>query len=347
MATLIALIFSIGLTIGWGFFYEPLPTDVLAYTEGFYGLGFLMALVLAISWNRIRITPLAVALFAYPVFTFAIALLLASRVVPNALYLVPVWLIVTGLATDGLLWLIKKASPPSLAEIKKEILSAKGILAYQEGIDVLTEVTTQAIDKNGIARCNQGLNLFSTVYDGMPNTEGKEVKILYPQEMLEMIGRAAIDKDQTVVAQKVFTTLGTLGLECLKICPELAPFALTKIEQGTLLAMRKHQHELAIKGTITLQQTALMAPDTKGWGSFVAQAIRSLDHIAKESFKRDKNVSIMELLSPILEVDNKLRAYEQAAEYPLAKMEISRVVEEFQALDAVLKQMPKIEEPIK
>ena len=178
----------------------------------------------------------------------------------------------------------------------------------------------------------------------MPEGEGKEVKILYPQEMLEMLNRIAIDNDQTVIAQKIFTTLGTLGLECLKICPDLAPFALIKIEQGTHLAMKKHLYELAIKGTITLQQTALMSPETKGWGLFVAQAVRSLDILAKESFRRDKNQSINQLLVPILDLDNRLRAYEKAAEYPLAKMEITRVIEEFRALESVLRQLPKIEE---
>lgn len=345
MATLIALFFSLLLIKGWGFYFDPLPTDVISYTEGFYGLGFLMALMVALSWKRIRITPLTVALFAYPVFTFAIALFTATRVIPNALYLVPIWLIVTGLATDGLLWLLKQSSAPSWSDLKQKILSSKGVLAYEESIDELAEVTAQAVDRHEIATANRGLNLFSTVYDKIGTEEGTEVKILYPQEILEMIGRSAIEKGLTITAQKVFTTLGTLGLECLKIRPELAPFALVKIEQGTLAALKKNLHELFIKGCITLQQTALLAPESRGWGSFIAQAARSLDFIAKESFKKDKTQSIAALISPIIELDNRLKGYEKSPEYPIAKMEINRVIEEFQTLDAVMRQMPHFETP--
>ena len=347
MATIISLVFSFIILFNWGLYFDPLPTDVISYVEGFYGLGFLIALVLTLAWNKSRITPLAAALMAYPVFTFAIAVFLASRVVPNALYLIPVWLAITGLATDGFLLLMKRSNPPTFGDLKNKIKHSADILQYQEGIDSLTESTAKAINSHSISQTNKALNFFSTVYDGVDIGEGKEIKILYPLEMLEMLARSSIEKNLTVVTQRIFTTEGTLGLECLKVNPNLAPFAITKIEQGTLLAMKHNQFELALKGIITLQQTALMAPDLTGWGPFVAQAVQSLGNIARESFKLDKNQSISKLTAPIIDINHSLKAYEKSAEYPHAKMEVDRVLDEFRALEAILKQMPKIEETAK
>lgn len=347
MATLIAIIFSLAIFLGWGFYFEPLPTDVISYTEGFYGLGYLLALIVALSWNKIRITPLVGVLFAYPFFTFAIAVFLATRVVPNGLYIVPIWFLITGLATDGFLWLMKESNPPTFADMKRRIRHAKSIFDYQEGIDAITENVAKSISHSSVSQIHTALNVFASSYDNIHGKEGLEVKVLYPLEMLEMLCRNAIEKNLTVAAQRIFTTLGTLGLACLNTNPDLAPFAINKIEQGTLLALRKQQAELYIKGCLTLQQTALLALDQNNWGPFLAQIVRSLNLLAKESFKMDKDQPVMQLITPVLEIDKALKNYEKSADYPMAKMEIDKTIEEFKTLDAVLKQMPKIEESVR
>lgn len=372
MATLI----SIALALFLQYFYGPPPLDLFPIAALVAGGAFLLIIPIlrgfifgsmhsssvegsarALSMARRDKVLLAMAMIwiAFILFSFLAALFNLS-----SLYLV--WIVFFGVAMDAALYFTTRAQryidPYGLIEVFSNestgLFSANKQKELTYAIDGLAEVGIKGLYQRSIGltgKAIQGLELLGRRYlkQCKPSDESANFTLLYILQRIDMLYTQAVEDGIETVATNAIVAVSKLILATAEYDPTMASLPLHFLHKFTRLAQERGYKEIAENSSISLfeiAKTLLQEHKTyrKGLGMVMLKIISNMEEIAQETFKEDKNTPIQFLTHPFRELKTLIESAELSTftEREPVKEDLSRVLAEFQALEAVLQSVPNI-----
>jgi hypothetical protein len=297
----------------------------------------------------------AVLWIAFVLFSFLVAIFQL-----NSLYFV--WIVAFGVAIDAALYFTTRAQryidPYGLIEVfsneSKGLFSPKNQKELTYAIDGLAEVGIKGLYQRSIgltSKAVQGLELLGRRFlkQSPEGDESANFTLVYLLQRLDLIYTQAIEDGLETVATGVVVAVSKLTLAVAEYDPAMAALPLHFLQKFTRLALDRGHKEVAENSSISLfeiAKTLLHEHKTykKGLGMVMLKIISNMEEVAQETFKEDKNTPIQLLTHPFRELKELLETSELGTflEKDQVKEGLSRVLAEFEALEAVLQSVPNI-----
>lgn len=164
---------------------------------------------------------------------------------------------------------------------------------------------------------------------------------------LDSIYTEAFEKKLELVAGNVITTLTKISVNAAKIDVSLLSLPLYYINKIAQHAMENSFEDVGIKATIGLTNVAETISQTKDiqyqdLKSPFISIISTMDMIAKETFRQDKNTKIAILVEPFKKLQQLVQQepIKSHQDQPVIEDQIKLVLNEFSTLESVLATMP-------
>ena len=290
--------------------------------------------------------------------------------------LIPVWVAFLGLAIDAVYLYSRQISnylnPFEVTklffkEAEKSIQNDRE-LDMCDWIDAFSDVSNKAIDRNNIALCNQSLDdMLQTIrlyleastslahanIEGQAKEKGISDRVSYSLFFLlhryEMINENAAVKRLEPVSSHVMTNTGKVVLAAAKCDMSLSPHPLLFLGRFALTDIKHKITEAGPKAICILVGVAksLLTDIDVRFLELQATFFSLIDQmkmISQEMFKQDKTISIKILIQPFHDLKTFFATEKMAShpDTPAILQQIDRVLQEFAALEAVLRTMPPI-----
>lgn len=388
MGTLIAFIIGLFSVIS----IAPLSLEAIAWLPASSGIliGLLTALAITFLFqplqrNEGRMTPRIIGLFTrdlplqlligcellYFFLSLWLALLFAHWSDSKALLFV--WLLLTGIALDGLVLLyirfMKLLDPFSVIQL----LKSNGIREERYGNDVelcqyfdsLSEVSLRAASSERISLAEESLTALRKVLESYLITRQNKLycvdkesdhfkkavyMISYVCDRIEAIARIAAKHHLEMVLHHVISDLGKITLECARADDSLITYPVGYFGQVCKIAEKARMPNVGYKANLILLQIVknilkeerISKSDLKG--PMVA-IITELEIIAKEAFRYDKDLLIPVLTQPFQTMREELQESEFADTDPVKEtlLDLERVLGDFANLDLILRTVPPLD----
>lgn len=237
-----------------------------------------------------------------------------------------------------------------------------------ETIDSLSDLGVRAIYRHNSSLANQTIDALEISAESFLKAEkspshpvqSAELKkegvkdtlsyvLIYLLQNLEVLFLQALDKKMEFVLGHLITTFSKLISFCAKTDLSLATFPLHYTGKLSQMAMDKGMSDVGVKTTVCLLEVSKSIPNLKEIAymdikPFFISLITILDNTAKEIFKHDKSTNIAILTEPFITLKSlfqtePLKSHQDAT---AVNLQIDKVIQEFQALDNLLKTMPPL-----
>lgn len=294
---------------------------------------------------------------------------------PKMLFIL--WIVLLGVAIDQLIYCVKKTTrylnPFKATEIisknAKEEIRQNRLDMFVDSIDALSEVALRSLERSNTSLAQQAIgelkevgSTFLSSSKSFPNLN-QDVATLEQTHVdkvsftlftllsrFEMIGIKAAERHYEPVVSQVLTSLGRIAISSAHYDLSLVTYPLLSIGKTAIMAVKKGLTESGVKGEIVLSQVAraiinqveLTYVEIK---SPFLTLIDNLDQISKERFKQNKDISVQILLQPFLELQSLFKEPKVSGhqDTPVILTELDRVIAEFNALQAVMATIPRME----
>jgi len=349
----------------------------------------------ALSWRPLQITENQVAprlfemydkdfsirsinffLRIFPLISLLIASdLLVTGLVPRN-YLIAVWIVLLGLALDGLhlfierfqkylnpfeaVNLFSKAAKQSIADEKESDLldwiDGLGEIAVKAINNGNTSLSTHAVvETQGIAKnfFEASKSISHTDQDADTRKLGITDKVSYVLmfilQRLEQVNNRAVDYHYESVCNTINAVLGKITIYAAQYDITLCTFPIYFVGKLTNKAMDEHLDDVPMKTSFVLTEVAKgIINETDITYAELEEPfisiINELDKIAKVTFKNDKSLNIEILKQPftVLKHIFQNEKFVNHRDSPAINERLDQVFSEWDALDLVLKTMPPI-----
>lgn len=237
-------------------------------------------------------------------------------------------------------------------------------------IDALSEITLKGIQKHSSALANASLdaqNDVAKVFLGASKSishsaEDKEAldkgqgltdrvsyTMFYLYQRMDLAFNSALQSRLEPTCSKIITIMGKLAVEAAKYDMSLATAPLRFLGKFAKKAQDAGLEESSITASCVFSEVskALLTDIDITYNEIkdpFLSIINGMEVLAKEEFKKDKNISIPLLMEPFKELKT-LFSQGKAKEHqdtPVIMLNIDRVLGEFEALQMVMSTIPKI-----
>lgn len=310
--------------------------------------------------------------FVFLLFSYLFAFSLTVELLPLQGWIIGGWIAAFGLTLDLILDYWKRLtcylSPADLVNnlvqaAKKEIFKQKNN-NLSNSLDKLAEIGLHAVEQSKIALGNQTVQAFSSlIYSfftslkdiSYKKQESKTTKeeisftIFYLIERLELINDKALQKRLETICRQIIMTMGKIIDYSAKYDLSMVSFPVHFLTKFGLKAQQHHFDEVGVLTTSTLLEISKTIINAVKNASGDLQdpfraIINGLKALAKGTFQKDKQTSISVLMQPFEELKI-LFQEEKMVEHqdrPTILLEINQVLEEFVALQEVMRTLPPI-----
>jgi hypothetical protein len=243
----------------------------------------------------------------------------------------------------------------------KSFLKKKALPEFMRCSDDLTEMALKAISKTSLALSEASvkgletlacdyLTLSKTPSKEFANEEGEDIYVLSALlQRFQLIHFKAVEAHFGPLSTQLMVALGKIAFFTSKKSKGIANLPLHFLGEFARYAQKKGLSEASIKAMLTLQEVArnlledpqvMQLPLKEVFIPLIAQ----LEKLSKESFKRDKSISVSLLIQPFQDLKAELQTERMAAhpDTPWILQDIDRVMGEFEALEMILKTIPNI-----
>jgi hypothetical protein len=317
-------------------------------------------------------------LFIFPVLSFFLAILILSPSVPHKVWFFLGWIILFGFAIDlfRLSWkrVVNFLNPFYLVKQLEKDAEA-GIRNNNDeqlwaALDSIAEVSLRSIEKSRIALSTQALQTFPPIYQvffessksiARINVDKKVEKetgldeasftVYFLLQRLELINDRALQFRLETAIRQLITALGKIIIYAAEFDLSMVAFPTHFLTKFGLKAQQHHFDEVAVLTTGTLSEIAkTILTEIDVTYAELQQPFRAilngLDALAKGTFKKRKDTSVSILIEPFLQVKTLLQTERMAnhPDTPLILQEINRILEEWEALDKLMRGIPPIPE---
>lgn len=235
-------------------------------------------------------------------------------------------------------------------------------------IDAIAETAIKALSKNSFALSLLGVDKLrliakdyleiskSFTYSSNPSSSPNRVSYLlfYLFQRFEYIFDKAITQKGELICSEVISSLGKITLYAAKYDMSIAAYPLHYLTKLAKRAQNEGMSEAGNRAMLTMLEVSktivkevdLQYVEIKE--PFLAM-IGSMNELAKETFKRDKSISIQLLTQPFYDLkavftEGKIASHQ---DQPVIVQTLDRVLDEFATLQTVLSTMPPISEILK
>lgn len=250
-------------------------------------------------------------------------------------------------------------------------VAEKSILQNREtdlcdSLESLSEISLKALDRSSPSLCNQTLDEMREIMrvfleesksialsgqDKQAQASGITDKVSYTLfyflDRVEIIYRKALELGLTHVCSFIIMLLGKVSLYAARCDLSLVSYGVRYIGSFSKKAEESGFSDISLKGTCTLLEISktiiseipLNYMDLKDpFFSTIAQ----LDDIAKESFRKNKEIPIRILIEPFQDLKRYFQSPKVAThkDTPIVTKEIDRVITEWETLDSVMRSFP-------
>lgn len=322
----------------------------------------------------IKVIQALTLIFSFAALFIALDLSAGGSLHPN--WLIPAWLLLTGIAIDGIhllqkqfvnyldpLYIMSKIVKKGKLEIRNE----KEIELY-DSIDSLTEICLKACEKNNISLSFASIDeiqrlgsLFlgssKSIATHFQDEETKQYGItdkvsytlFFATQRFEMINDYALKMRLEPICSCLISSMGKLILSAAKCDFSLVAYPLHCFGRITIKAQKAGLKEVGPKAICTLIPLAKSMLTEIDVTYLELQEpffvlISQLQEISREIFRQDKNTDVRILTQPFKDL-KELFSTEQMSKHqdtPAIIKQIERAQGEFDALEAVLRTMPPI-----
>lgn len=317
-----------------------------------------------------------IILLIFPLISYALAIDIIFLNALNKNITFPIWIILLGISMDALHHLLKRLSGYLDPFFVTDMLEQDGKKNIQDGqeldlcydIDALSEIGIRAIQRTSMSLCNHSVNalqktakVFFESAKSIGNIsleeKGKSLglsdtvsyTLFYLLQRFETINDKAIEKKLEPVCSNIITALGKVSIAAAKCDITLASYPLHFLGRLAISAQKQGLQEVGPKAILTLQEVGkniLTEIDVKyaelqePFFTLIAQ----LHDITNEMFRQDKNINIKLLTQPFVDLKILFSTEKMAShqDTPSILHEITRVLDEYNALAEVMRSMPSI-----
>jgi hypothetical protein len=315
-------------------------------------------------------------LFLFPLLSYLCAILLTIEQFPHREWLVAGWVIAFGLSLDLILdcWkrLVNFLNPSHLVnyltKAAKKAVAGEKDSALWRLLDSLAEIGLRAVERSKIALGSQALQAFPSIIQSFftssksisrVNQDAKIEKetgkdeasftIFYLLQRLELINDRALQKRLETICRQMIMSMGKIVVYSAKYDLSMVSFPTHFLTKFGLKAQQHHFDEVGVLTTSTLLEIAkTIVTDIDTTYAELQDPFRAiingLEALTKATFKKNKQTNIAVLVQPFEEL-RKLFQTEKMVNHrdtPTILLEINRVLEEYAALDEVMRAMPSI-----
>lgn len=314
-----------------------------------------------------------ILLFFFPFLSYTLICALIFSDIISKTYILGLWILFLGFTIDILRAVIKRSLSyldPSMI-IDHFVNNAKNaILNNQDSdmllwIDAISDISMKAIERHTSTLLTQSLNAISRVLqsfleacNSIPHQD-KELEssgvdeigytIFYIVNRIEMIYNKALTSRTETFCSQAISTLGKITISAAKLDISLATLPIQIIGKLASKAQEQNLDDVAIKASgVLLEIAKSILPNiniayTEIKDPFIA-INRSLENIAKATFRKDKTLSIGIIIEPLKSFQAIMQNEKYAAftDTPTILSDISRVLDEFAILEQVLRTIPTI-----
>lgn len=306
---------------------------------------------------------------AFPLISFAFIMLDAFQILPLQRILYAIWIVLFGIALDGLLYTLKKTlrylNPFDAASLfaidAKKALQSRDDGLLLGNIDALSEMGIKGLHRNSTSLSKEALNQMLDVAKAIINkakrgssldigAQDKTRFLLFSLfQPMENMNQIAVKQRLEPICNHIITTLGKISLATSEYSLPLATQPIYIIGKLAKSAVEHQMDEVGVKTTLLLQEIArqiVMERDLRNADlkDPMLGIINALEEIAKATFKKNKQTNIRLLIQPFKDLAA-LFKNERVASHPDTPVilgDIDRIIGEFEALESVLRQLPPI-----
>jgi hypothetical protein len=237
-------------------------------------------------------------------------------------------------------------------------------------IDSLSEIAVRSVKAGKTDLTMQVLNAFPSILESFFTSsksltrvnQDQEIKketgkdeagytVFYLLQRIELINMKALEHGLGTICGHVIMILGKIIVAGAKFDLSMVPFPTHVLGKLALRAQQYHFDEVATLGTATLLGVAKTIINDVNLNYTELQEpfgalIKNLNLIAQATFKKDKTISPKLLAQPFRELRELFRSEKVAnhQDTPAILLQIDGVLEEFAALEQVMRTIPPISE---
>ncbi len=312
-------------------------------------------------------------LFLFPLITFALAFALPNVSVFSQKVLLSVWVLLAGIALDGIQQVLRSTMRYMNPFMVIELLTQEGKESVMEKretdllgtLDSLSEVGVKSIARSNSSLCNQALDAMLDIMREFIN-QAKKRSVDAKMKGIESNGQDKVSYTLFYFFQRLeqnfdLALAGKLEPICSNIISILgktaiavAPYDMSMVEypvhfMGKLAAKAQThgQQEVGIKAEITLPEIAKIIVTENDINPVNIKApilsiVRYLHELTKETFRQDKQLNLQVLVQPFRDLRDLFTSegIGNHPDSPIIAQDLGNVIAEFDALEAVLKTMP-------
>lgn len=321
----------------------------------------------------LKVRAVYLILFLFPMLSYALVadLLFFRALHPH--YLIPLWFILLGISLDTFRYYFRRVSYYLDPFKAFSLFSKKAFTAIRndserefcDWVDALSDLALSAIFRKNVALSTQAIDemqsLMAQFLDAVKKLghSDKDQKLGIPDkasyslffvlQRFEMLLEQAVYLHFEPITHLLVKDTGKIVISAAKCDITLAPHPLEFLGRFAIFAIRHDISEAGPKATCVLLNIAKAIIEDLDVRYLELQAtyfslIMQMQKIAQEIFKKDKNINIKILTHPFLEL-KKLFQTEKMATHPDTTAivhEIDRVLQEFAALESVMRTIPNI-----
>ncbi len=293
-------------------------------------------------------------------FYFFLSIVLATGFTPSKLLNLhacfAIWLLLLGINFDLFYRFVKTlttyTNPHAFLGVLEKKAAKSHIADLCHCYDAALEIAFKALVKNSLALSSEALytlRLMSTNY--LKTVKSPSEEALYPlyylDERILSFQEKALQNGFEALSNQVLSLLGHEVASAYNLSQE----PVQAMGKCGLMALQKNLPSVAEKTMYSLQKLAHVllqdAPfERVSLKDVFVAIIVEMDQIAKETFKKDKTVSIPLLTHPLRELKNFLEqpGFANMQDKDWILREINRVLGEFATLEQVLRSIPPLAE---
>lgn len=308
-----------------------------------------------------------------------ITLFIAMEINSNIYYqnsLIAIWIVLFGFSYDSLQYSLKHVLSYLNPFAVLDLFEKEGIKNIQDQqeidlcdkIDAISETAIKGIDNKTPLLANYALNVIQNIdnvflessksmsnkaTDSQTENLGIHDKITYTLSYIyqrtELIFLQALDAKLETVLNASITRMGKMAISASKCDISLALHPLIFLGKFAGKAVENKFHNVGILAICTLLEVAKEIVSSQDLTYLEIQEaflclIGQLENISKELFRQDKQIKIMILMEPFLELKQLFSAEKMVnhQDTPIIMKDLDRVIAELQILENVMRTMPPI-----
>lgn len=291
----------------------------------------------------------------------------------NKNFLLALWVLLFGLSLDVFHHFLRRITEYLNPFDTTRILYTEGLRCIKndreaelcDWDDALTEIGIKAVHRSSPSLANDSVNYIQKLTQNFlessksiahTETDSKVgFTLFYIFQRLELLFDKALKANLEPTCSHIITALGKIVVNSAKYDMTMTVHPLFILGKLVKKAQDQDMQDISVKATITLLEVSKMILSEidityANLQETFLSIIHQLEEIAKETFRKDKTISIKLLTQPFQEL-KALFSSEKMAQHQDSSViltDIGRVLNEFATLELVMKTMPpipQVEEP--